>query len=150
MRFRLAALGRGRLPAALLVATVGGLAVAGGRDFWRFETPEDFFAGESDGVSIGPEGQVRLAPALHTDDLPASGLRVVIGNEHNEPFLHPYAAIMSAYGPAEDDSERGAVVALGPTRMDYAAAIPAVRYLGELLSNMAETLGTVYRNREYV
>ncbi len=92
----------------------------------------------------------RLAPALHTDDLPASGLRVVIGNEHDEPFLHPYAAIMSAYGPAEDDSERGAVVALGPTRMDYATAIPAVRYLGELLSVMADSLDTVYQQREYV
>ncbi len=92
----------------------------------------------------------RLAPALHTDDLPATGLRVVIGNEHDEPFLHPYAAVMSTYGPTELSDQRGAVVALGPTRMDYAAAIPAVRYLGELLSNMAETLDAVYQNREYV
>ena len=57
---------------------------------------------------------------------------------------------MSTYGPAELSGERGAVVALGPTRMDYAAAIPAVRYLGELLSNMVGTLDTVYQNREYV
>ena len=56
----------------------------------------------------------RLAPALHTDDLPASGLRVVIGHEHHESFLHPYAAIMSAYGPAQSNRQRGAVVALGP------------------------------------
>ena len=92
----------------------------------------------------------RLAPALHTDDLPASGLRVVIGSEHDEPFLHPYAAVMSTYGPARMSGERGAVVALGPTRMDYASAIPAVRYLGELLSAMAASPGGESRDREYM
>lgn len=55
---------RRRLLAALLTVTAGGLALAGSRDFWRFETSGDFLAGESDGVSIGPEGQIRLAPAL--------------------------------------------------------------------------------------
>lgn len=92
----------------------------------------------------------RLATALHTDDLPTSGLRVVIGNEHDEPFLHPYAAIMSTYGPAQVSARRGAVVALGPTRMDYAVAIPAVRYLGELLSAMAAALENESHDREYI
>jgi hypothetical protein len=49
---------------ALAAAIAAGLAWAGSRDFWRFETSRDFLSGESDGVSIGPEGQVRLAPAL--------------------------------------------------------------------------------------
>ena len=57
---------RHRLLTALLVASAAGLAFAGNRDFWRFETSGDFLAGESDGVSIGPEGQVRLAPALRS------------------------------------------------------------------------------------
>lgn len=57
---------RPQLVAALLAATVAGLALAGGRDIWRFETSGDFLAGESEGVSIGPEGQIRLAPALRT------------------------------------------------------------------------------------
>ena len=64
---------RPRLLAALLAAGVAGLAFAGGRDFWRFETSRDFLAGESEGVSIGPEGQVRLAPAvrgLHESEQP--------------------------------------------------------------------------------
>ncbi len=46
---------------------------AGGRDFWRFETAEDFLSGESRGVSIGPDGQVRLAPLvreLHAAEQP--------------------------------------------------------------------------------
>lgn len=49
------------LPAGLALA---GLAFAGGRDFWRFETGGDFLSGESEGVSVGPEARVRLAPAL--------------------------------------------------------------------------------------
>ena len=55
---------RRRAAVALRAALATGLALAGSRDFWRFETSGDFLAGESDGVSIGPEGQVRLAPAL--------------------------------------------------------------------------------------
>ena len=41
-------------------------ASAANRAFWRFETARDFLRGESDGVTIGPEGQVRLAPAIRT------------------------------------------------------------------------------------
>ena len=58
---------------ALAAVIAAGLAFAGSRDFWRFETSRDFLAGESDGVSIGPEGQVRLAPAvrnLHESEQP--------------------------------------------------------------------------------
>ena len=58
--------GRRRVLAALLLASAAGWAFAGSRDFWRFETSRDFLAGESEGVSIGPEGQVRLAPALRS------------------------------------------------------------------------------------
>ena len=58
---------------ALAAVIAAGLAFAGSRDFWRFETSRDFLAGESDGVSIGPEGQIRLAPAvrnLHESEQP--------------------------------------------------------------------------------
>ncbi len=50
-----------RIALLLLIATP---LAAGSRDFWRFETSEDFLTGESRGVSIGPEGQVRLAPVV--------------------------------------------------------------------------------------
>lgn len=51
---------------ALTAVVAATLAFAGSRSFWRFETASDFLAGESEGVSIGPEGQVRLAPALRS------------------------------------------------------------------------------------
>lgn len=54
------------LAAALCALLSAALVFAGGRAFWRFETAADFRAGESEGVSIGPEGQVRLAPVLRT------------------------------------------------------------------------------------
>lgn len=40
------------------------VALAAGRSFFRFETAADFLRGESEGVSVGPDGQVRLAPFL--------------------------------------------------------------------------------------
>lgn len=52
--------------AALAALLLAGLALAGGRDFWRFETGGDFLSGESEGVSIGPEARVRLAPTLRS------------------------------------------------------------------------------------
>ncbi len=48
---------------ALLLLVSAPLAAAS-RDFWRFENAEDFLSGESRGVSIGPEGEVRLAPLV--------------------------------------------------------------------------------------
>ena len=92
----------------------------------------------------------RLVPALHPDDLPAAGLRVVIGQEHEEQFLHPYAVIMATYGATPAASSRGAVAVLGPTRMDYSAGIQSVRYLVGLLSRMASSLQQHTHTRRYV
>ncbi len=92
----------------------------------------------------------RLVPALHPSDLPVDGLRVVIGNEHDEPFLQPYTAIISTYGSKHLNGQRGAVAVLGPTRMDYANAISAVRYLGEILSGMVASRDYESHDREYV
>lgn len=55
-----------RTLSALGALLLAGLALAGGRDFWRFETGGDFLSGESEGVSIGPEARVRLAPTLRS------------------------------------------------------------------------------------
>ncbi len=60
-----------RSPRLLLLAAGAGLLVislagASTRDFFRFETASDFFPGESEGVSIGPDGQVRLSPVLQS------------------------------------------------------------------------------------
>lgn len=66
VRSRIRAAVRRRVLAALVLASAAGLTFAGSRDFWRFETSGDFLAGESEGVSIGPDGQVRLAPAIRS------------------------------------------------------------------------------------
>ena len=52
--------------ALLLLLVALPTALAGGRSFFRFDTASDFLRGESEGVSIGPEGQVRLSPILTT------------------------------------------------------------------------------------
>ena len=48
----------------LLVALSAAHVSAANRKFWRFEIASDFLSGESNGVSVGPAGQVRLAPRL--------------------------------------------------------------------------------------
>jgi heat-inducible transcriptional repressor len=76
----------------------------------------------------------RLLPALRPDEISAGDLRVVIGHEHLESFLHPYGVVVSTYG--DPDGGRGTIAVLGPTRMPYAMAIPSVRYVTGLLSEL--------------
>ena len=62
------------------------------------------------------------------------GTRVVIGGENEDPRLHDWSVILSAYG--ERSGPVGTVAVLGPTRMDYARTIPRVRYLASLMGNL--------------
>ena len=66
MKQRRRSLGQRAAAVALLTVAAGGAAIAANRDFWRFETAEDFLPGESEGVSVGPDGRLRLAPVLET------------------------------------------------------------------------------------
>ena len=75
-----------------------------------------------------------LVAALQPPDLAVGDVRVVIGHEHGEPFLHPYGAVVATYGgPA---TGRGTIAVMGPTRMPYSEAIPSVRYVANVLSEI--------------
>jgi heat-inducible transcriptional repressor len=80
----------------------------------------------------------RLIPALRPEDVPQGELRVVIGHEHTESFLHPYGVVVGTYG--SPFGGKGTIAVLGPTRMAYAMAIPSVRYMTNLLSEMVTDL----------
>lgn len=80
----------------------------------------------------------RLVSALHPGELSMGELRVVIGHEHAESFLYPYGVVVGTYG--DSSSGRGTVAVLGPTRMAYAAAIPSVRFMTDLLSELVVDL----------
>ncbi len=76
--------------------------------------------------------RVFAAPAEPTE------VRVVIGAENHDERLRPFSIVYAAYGAGTGDV--GVISALGPTRMDYARAISAVRYLASFLSELLQAL----------
>ncbi|MDA1097028.1 MAG: heat-inducible transcriptional repressor HrcA [Chloroflexi bacterium] len=75
-----------------------------------------------------------LLAALRPENLPLGDLRVVIGPEHAREFLYPYGAVVASYGDA--GSGQGTLAVIGPTRMPYSTAIPSVRYVAGLLTEI--------------
>jgi heat-inducible transcriptional repressor len=64
------------------------------------------------------------------------GVRVVIGQESDLTSDLDFSLVATSYGFG--DQTRGTMGIFGPSRMDYAAAIPLVRYLGDRLSQALE------------
>lgn len=65
-------------------------------------------------------------------------VKVVIGDESHDELLQDLSLVFSRYGIPHEAS--GTVGVIGPTRMNYGRAIPTVRYLSRILSNLvAET-----------
>lgn len=103
-----------------------------------------------------PRGQQRLQAAdtmLHILDLLQQGLifrrllpqviegggvQVFIGGEGEHEDLRQYSVIVSSYGVAGGGS--GMLGVLGPTRMHYGRAVAVVRYMRELLTELAGEL----------
>jgi len=74
-----------------------------------------------------------LPPALGADEV-----HVSIGSEHHVELLRDCSLIVGRYGAAGDVI--GYVGVVGPTRMDYARTIGAVRYIGSLMSNVVRVM----------
>ena len=66
--------------------------------------------------------------------LDASGVRVVIGSETDDPALGSLALVASPY--QADQHSAGIVGLLGPTRMEYERAVALVDYISRLLSSL--------------
>ena len=63
---------------------------------------------------------------------------VIIGEENNQATLHPYSVVLARYGlPGH---VMGVIGTVGPTRMNYARAIPSVRYVAAFLSDLLSAL----------
>lgn len=68
------------------------------------------------------------------------GVQVVIGEENRDNALRDLSVVFSRYGvPGRVD---GAVMVIGPTRMDYRRAISSVGYVSDVLSDL---VSGVYR-----
>jgi heat-inducible transcriptional repressor len=73
---------------------------------------------------------------LLSEVLGNASVSVRIGREHPDPVLRPLAVIAASYGLAR--RQLGTVSLVGPTRMDYPAAVAAVRGAAVALSAFVE------------
>jgi len=65
------------------------------------------------------------------------GVRVVIGQESDLTSDLDFSLVATSYGFG-DQASLGTMGIFGPSRMDYAAVIPLVNYLGDRLSQALE------------
>ena len=65
-------------------------------------------------------------------------VRVSIGGENKADLLRPFSIVFAQYGVPSEAT--GGVGIIGPTRMEYAAAISNVRYLSSVMSEMVEVV----------
>ena len=80
---------------------------------------------------------------VRIEEVPASPLRagevrVAIGSEHHLEPLRDCSLVVGRYG--QDSDVVGFVGVVGPTRMDYARSIGAVRYVGSLMGDLVRVM----------
>jgi heat-inducible transcriptional repressor len=83
------------------------------------------------------EDHTRLAEILPLD-LGAGEVHITIGHEHRQESLRDCSLVVGRYGA--DADVIGFVGVVGPTRMDYARSIGAVRYVGSLMSDLVRVM----------
>ena len=84
------------------------------------------------------EDHTRLADIL-PQGLARDEVHVAIGSEHRLEPLRGFSMVFGRYG-AMDGDVVGYVGVVGPTRMDYARSIGAVRYVGSLMSDLVRVM----------
>ena len=83
------------------------------------------------------DDRTRLAEIL-PPGLVAGEVHIAIGSEHRVEPLRGFSLIFGRYGARTDAV--GYVGVFGPTRMDYARSIGAVRYVGSLMSDLVRVM----------
>jgi heat-inducible transcriptional repressor len=83
------------------------------------------------------EDHTRLAEILPLD-LGDGEVHITIGREHRHESLQDCSLVVGRYGTSGDVV--GFVGVVGPTRMDYARSIGAVRYVGSLMSDLVRVM----------
>ncbi|MDI7277217.1 MAG: heat-inducible transcriptional repressor HrcA [Anaerolineae bacterium] len=79
-----------------------------------------------------------LLESIIAEVLWANGVQVIIGGEGRWDDIEDYSLVLSAYGVRGEAN--GVVGVLGPIRMSYDRAIPAVRFVARLMSNLVENM----------
>ena len=82
--------------------------------------------------------ELRRALPVPSEVGPGSA-QVLIGNETGVPWMQEWSVVVAAYGA--EDGASGTVAVVGPSRMEYARAVPRVRYLATLLTEVLRSAG---------
>ncbi len=99
--------------------------------------PEFFEAGRARQIVEILEQDVALE-AIFGEAERGAGVQVIIGTESKWEEIRDCSMVVSGYGlPGEAD---GILGILGPMRMPYERAIPAVRYMARLMSDLVQRL----------
>ena len=85
------------------------------------------------------EDRTRLAE-IFPHELGAGEVHVAIGSEHRLEPLRGFSLVFGRYGGDGDGDVIGYLGVVGPTRMDYARSIGAVRYVGSLMSDLVRVM----------
>ena len=83
------------------------------------------------------EDHTRLSEIL-PQGLGDGEVHITIGREHRHESLQDCSLVIGRYGESGDVI--GFVGVVGPTRMDYARSIGAVRYVGSLMSDLVRVM----------
>ena len=83
------------------------------------------------------EDHTRLSQIL-PEGLGDGEVHITIGHEHRYESLRDCSLVIGRYGASGDVV--GFVGVVGPTRMDYARSIGAVRYVGSLMSDLVRVM----------
>jgi heat-inducible transcriptional repressor len=77
-----------------------------------------------------PQTLRELLPAVPSED----GIQILIGSENRWEWMRECAFVLARYGDAGDVT--GVVGILGPLRLSYGVAVPAVRYVSRIMTEL--------------
>jgi heat-inducible transcriptional repressor len=98
----------------------------------------EFFGSERINQILETLQQRDIVAAMAPEVVQSEGVRVIIGKEINSPPLQECTVILARYGDVEKIA--GVLGVLGPKRMHYEKAIPAVRYVSRVMTGLLEDL----------
>lgn len=98
----------------------------------------EFFGTERINQILETLQQRDVVAAIAPEIVHSEGVRIIIGKEINSPPLQECTVILARYGDAEKIA--GVLGVLGPKRMHYEKAIPAVRYVSRVMTGLLEEL----------
>ncbi|MBM4432827.1 MAG: heat-inducible transcription repressor HrcA [Chloroflexi bacterium] len=108
-------------------------------DGWHFMANQPEFASSHRLLGLMELVEQRnLLRAIIPSKLTSRGVEVIIGRENKVEIIRDYSVIISRYGLPDEAS--GTIGVVGPTRMPYARAISAVKYLSLVLSKLVAEL----------